>query len=182
LSGDIINKKGDRNQPPFGIDGSLSERLEDRSASNIDEAEGAIAGLEAAADAGDEHAFLVAVKSVEWSERTAAEFLCATRLALKAGAHSVARQISALGLERHPTNPQIQKFAYALAPPRTIGRALPPDPTVEANQKWLREHAGEYTGKWVAVKDGQLLGAAASLRHLVDQLDNIDGVLLTAAR
>jgi hypothetical protein len=151
-------------------------------ASDIGEKEDAMASIEAAADAGDENAFLVAAKSVEWSERTATEFLCATRLAPKAGAHLAARQISALGLERHPTNPQIQKFAYALAAPRTIGRALPPDPTVEANQKWLTEHAGEYTGKWVAVKNGRFLGAAASLRHLADQLDNIDGVLLTVAR
>jgi hypothetical protein len=182
LSGDIVDKKGDDDRSQYQTDRGLPKRLEQTPATDIRETEEAMAGLEAAAAAGDEAAFLAAVKSVEWAERTTAEFLCATRLALKAGAHLAARQISALGLERYPTNPEVQKFAHALAPPRVIGGSLPRDPDIEANQRWLRAHAGEYTGKWVAIKNGQLLGAADSLKHLVDQLGNINGVLITAAR
>ena len=31
---------------------------------------------------------------------------------------------------------------------------------------WLREHAAEYRGQWVVVREGKLLGAAVSLAAL----------------
>jgi hypothetical protein len=31
---------------------------------------------------------------------------------------------------------------------------------------WFREHASQYRGQWVAVREGKLLGAAESLEDL----------------
>jgi hypothetical protein len=101
---------------------------------------------------------------------------------LEAGAYLAARRIAALGTDRYPGDLELEKYARALAPPRVISGALPPDGSVAANQQWLRAHTGEYSGKWVAVKNGQLLGAADSLQQLVEQVGNVDGVLLAAAR
>jgi hypothetical protein len=37
------------------------------------------------------------------------------------------------------------------------------------SRAWLREHAAEYRGQWVAVREGTLLGAAESLAALKSQ-------------
>jgi hypothetical protein len=36
--------------------------------------------------------------------------------------------------------------------------------------QWIRDHAQDYRGQWVAVNNGQLLAAAASLRELLDRV------------
>jgi hypothetical protein len=36
--------------------------------------------------------------------------------------------------------------------------------------QWLQNHAVEYSGSWVAVEEGQMVGTAASRRELVDKL------------
>src|SRR5690242_11563671 len=41
---------------------------------------------------------------------------------------------------------------------------------LNASQQWLHEHAAEYPGQWVAVRDGQLVGVAPTLRHLHTQI------------
>jgi hypothetical protein len=37
--------------------------------------------------------------------------------------------------------------------------------------QWIRDHAQDYRGQWVALENGQLLGAAASLRELLDRVN-----------
>jgi hypothetical protein len=46
---------------------------------------------------------------------------------------------------------------------RDVDRAL--------DYQWIRDHAQDYRGQWVALDDGQLLGAAASLRELLDRVN-----------
>jgi len=36
--------------------------------------------------------------------------------------------------------------------------------------QWIRDHAQDYRGRWVALDNGKLLGAATSLRDLLDRL------------
>jgi hypothetical protein len=45
---------------------------------------------------------------------------------------------------------------------RDIDRAL--------DYQWIRDHAQDYRGQWVALDNGELLGAAASLRELLDRI------------
>jgi hypothetical protein len=181
LSQNNLDKRA-RGSGEHQVGGGLVGEPDSAHASNPPDANGTLSGLRAAADTGDEQSFLAALGTVEWAEMIAVDFLLATRLALKAGAYLAARMISARGLERYPEDSELQKFARALAPPRVISAAVPPDPAVAANQEWLRAHGAEHSGKWVAVKNGELLGSADSLKQLVEQVGDTNGVLLTAAR
>jgi hypothetical protein len=49
-----------------------------------------------------------------------------------------------------------------------------------ANRKWLKEHRLQYQGKWVALQAGHLLAEAPSANELIQKLDSIQHVLLTA--
>ena len=57
-----------------------------------------------------------------------------------------------------------------LAPPRATSRPASGAPDRELDFHWLRDHAGEYAGQWVALRGGHLLGAAATLVELQKRL------------
>lgn len=145
------------------------------------EQERAMARLEDAAKKKDEHAFLEALKGIEWQNRPPADFVRAARLALKTGAYAVAHQISVEGTKHYPDDPEIRKYARVLAPPETrIGKPIS-DSKHWANREWLKDHGSEYSGQWVAVRDGKLLGAAGSLKELARRVGDTKDVLLTKA-
>ncbi len=140
-----------------------------------------MARLEDAASAGNERDFLEALKEVEWRNRTPGDFTRAIQLAFKVGAHLAAGQLSVEGAKYHPDDPEIQKYARVLAPPKVVSRRLPPNVSRKANRDWLMAHSGEYKGQWVAVRNGELLGEAKSLKELVEKIGNTEDVLLTRA-
>lgn len=145
------------------------------------EQEQALARLEDAANAKDEHAFLEALKEVEWRNRPPTDFTRAAKWALKAGAYKAAYQISAEGAEHHPDDPEVQKYARVLAPPKAVAGKKSPESGHKANREWLKEHGSEYSGQWVAVRDGELLGASKSLKELAERMGDTRDVLLTKA-
>lgn len=138
-----------------------------------------LAALRAAAAAGDERAFLLAEAQISWQRRPAADFLQAIQFALSAGAHRSARKLAAQSAIRYPKHTELQKYARVLAPPRVTVSPLPPDPGLKANRDWLMDHGDEYRGQWVALRSGQLLAVAASLKELTEEIDESDGMLLT---
>jgi hypothetical protein len=140
-----------------------------------------MARLENAAKAGDERAFLLALKEIEYEELSVADFIRIIRGALKAGAYKAAYEVSARGATLYPADSELQKHARVLAPPKLISSSLPPDPDVEANHNWMKRHGKEFRGQWVAVRKGQLLGASATLDDLVGQLDDRRDTLITIA-
>lgn len=117
------------------------------------------------ADAGDAQAFINAYHAIDWSFCTLAEFARALHWALTAGAHLTARTLATTGAAQHPDDAELQKAARVLAPPKLL-RRLPADPTIRANQDWLRTHRLEYRGQWVALRNGQLVGNSDSLETL----------------
>jgi hypothetical protein len=67
------------------------------------------------------------------------------------------------------SDPMIVRLRKMLAVPvtktsqkRDIDRTL--------DYQWIRDHAQDYRGQWVALDNGQLLGAATSLRELLDRV------------
>jgi hypothetical protein len=48
------------------------------------------------------------------------------------------------------------------------------------NRQWLKDHRLQYRGKWVALKKGHLLAEAPSANELIQKLDSIQHVLVTA--
>jgi hypothetical protein len=137
-----------------------------------------MARLEAATHAGDETAFLDARRAIDWSKRSAKDFCQAVRWALEAGAYRAATLLATEGTERFPRHAELAKMARILAPPKVIRSDLPPDPSIAADMDWLRAHYDEYRGQWIALRNGQLLGTANSLRELADKIGDIRGVLL----
>ena len=131
--------------------------------------------LEAAAKAGNEAVFLATLKEVDWRERPASEYIRIIDLALEAGAHLAARNLSAQGADAHPDNAELQKYARVLAPPRVVANRAPRNVNVAANVEWLNANNDAYKDKCVAVKDGTLLGASYSHKELITQIGETKG-------
>lgn len=145
-----------------------------------------LARMEEAAEAGDEYAFLLAYKELEDLDLSPANYVRAMRLALKAGAHLTAREISVQAVRCYPSDSELQKYARILAPPKLISQSLPICPDIEANHNWMKQQGRNYLGQWVAVRNGCLLGVSASFDDLINQLRAIQitdtkDVLLTVA-
>ncbi|MEZ4714400.1 MAG: hypothetical protein R3A44_44880 [Caldilineaceae bacterium] len=124
--------------------------------------------LAQAAEIGDTHAFVTVYRLIDWSTRKPAEFERAIQWALAAGAHLAARTLAATGAAKYPAHAELQKAARILAPPKVLRRNLAPDPTLRANHNWLRTHRLEYSGQWVALRNGQLLASGDSLQELTN--------------
>lgn len=76
-------------------------------------------------------------------------------------ARTVAQELAA----RWPDSPRVQHWARVLAPP-TASRAPGPDPRTgpfERERAWLKEHAREYPGCWLAVYGDRLIVADPDL-------------------
>ena len=143
------------------------------------EADDKMTRLEAAAQAGDEPAFLAVQKTIDWEQRPPQDYIRAIQWALSIGAYLIARQLSSQGAERHPQHTELQKYARILAPPKVTRSDLPPDPTLRTNRDWLKTHRDAFKGQWVALHNGQSLGSAASLKSLTAQLGDTTDILLT---
>jgi len=52
----------------------------------------------------------------------------------------------------------------------------PPMPLAE---KWIREHGEAYAGRWVALRDEELVASAKSFKELASQLTSFDDVLVS---
>ena len=141
--------------------------------------EGIEARLESAAEAGDEGAFLNILNELDWQNRPVEDFLQIISLALKSGAYLAARRISEKGIQCFPNNLEMQKYARILAPPQVKATNLPPDPGIKANRNWLKMYSNAYRSQWVALRNGELLGADQSLDQLVVKIGNTQGVLLS---
>lgn len=136
-------------------------------------ADKAMTALQTAAEAKDEHAFGIALQAIDWTKRAPSDFLHAVDLALMAGSYLAARRLANQGATQYPHQPELQKLAQLLAPPQvTVGKGGP-KVGIEANRVWLHTNWDQYRGQWVALRQGNLLGAADSLDALVAQVGNI---------
>ncbi|HEY6328842.1 MAG TPA: hypothetical protein VI756_05860 [Blastocatellia bacterium] len=136
-------------------------------------------GLCAAARKGSAADFVSAMTSVDWRSLAPGDFITAARLALEAGAYAAAREISAEGAKRHPYDAEINKYAYILGPPKIVSMRNNPDPSVGANRAWIKAHRSEYSGNWVGLRSGVLLGYDESLQNLVNRLGKSEDILFT---
>ena len=137
--------------------------------------------LEAASRARDEQDFVSVADRIAWDKRPAEDILNAVQLSLFAGAHLKARQLAMLGADYYPDHVELQKYARILAPPKVLSSSLPADPGGGADIRWLKTHAGEYRGQWVALKAGELLVSANTMDELVRIIGNPKGtgILIT---
>jgi hypothetical protein len=132
-----------------------------------------------AAEQGSEDLFVRAATQIEWRRRSAQEFIRGVRLALAAGAHLFARQLSARGSMLYPDEPELRKMARVLAPPRVVRSDLPSEPSLAADRAWLRANHARYRGQWIALCQGNLVASADTFSDLRSRVDSTDGLLLT---
>jgi hypothetical protein len=136
----------------------------------------ALTRLEEAANRGSETDFLVNLDNVKWRGRTAAEFVRAIKLAFKAGAFRAALYIASEGVKHHPEDADLRKYVCVLNPNQPPATEQTAEAKPQANREWLKAHAHEYKGKWIAIRNGELLGAAHSLETLVEEVSREYGI------
>jgi hypothetical protein len=91
------------------------------------------------------------------------------QLALAAGAHLEARRLAMQAADRFPQNAALRQYARVLAPPVNVAR-IAVQPGSALNMNWLRAHKETYLGKWVALREGELIDSAASLAELAARI------------
>ena len=123
----------------------------------------------------DVAAFAAAYREIDWDGREADEFVQAAKLALRAGAHLIARECALAGVKRFPEHPELQKMARILDPPKARVIKSEPNRSWQYDKAWLQTHWQEYLGQWVALRNGKLVAAAASFDDLVAQTGDLKG-------
>jgi hypothetical protein len=152
----------------FAVDGTTTEH-------------GITALLETAVQADDVHTLARLVEHIDWSRQSPADFVSAVHLALAVGAHLPARHLAMQGHRLYPEHQELEKMAYVLAPPTVKPSSRPADPSGRRNFEWLEEHAAEFYGEWVALKNGELVAHAPTARALKERLPTVRGLFLARA-
>ena len=122
--------------------------------------------LEESARVGDRRTFAVLARAIDWSTRRPDELTATIDLALSLEMATLAIDLAQLGGRLFPDHERVQRAARVLAPPVVRVVRLPRARGLSASMAWFREHASQYRGQWVAVREGKLLGAAESLEDL----------------
>ena len=135
--------------------------------------------LEALLNGGDHTGFLNLLSETDWEKRPVGDIERGIQLALAAGDHGSARAIAERGSRFYPTDTTLLRYAEVLAPPRVKRLPRPPTPGLEANRDWLMANGDRYRGVWVALRSGQLIGSATSLKALADQIGDVPDAFLT---
>lgn len=120
-----------------------------------------------------------ATKSLDLSDAKAQEFIQAINQALAAGAHTQARQIAAQAVERYPNDPELARMAQILARPMAMRRKHKARDSARSNQLWLQQNYATYQDRWVALRDGELLGVADSVQALKASITDFTNVMVT---
>jgi hypothetical protein len=132
-----------------------------------------MAQIEAAANRKDSQDFAQLVEKMEWESQPAEHLIQVIDLAMSLGYLPLARQLAEKGWERFPTNEVLAQTARALAPPVVRG-FRPAAPGLTDTVQWMKKHAAEYKGQWIAVRSGELLATASSLPELVKAVGGLE--------
>lgn len=139
--------------------------------------------MEPMASEPDPRAFVSLVETVDWSTRRPEELTAAIDLALREERPTLATRLAQLGRELFPHHERIERAARVLAPGSAHSTHLPPAEGLRASRRWLREHADEYRGHWVVIRQGALVGAGPSLEEMETLVDlEEDGASLLVTR
>lgn len=127
--------------------------------------------LAEATHAGDARTFARIVRGVDWSTRTPDELYEAITMSLQMMLAWLSIHMAQEGSRLFPDHEGLQRAAYVLAPPRaTVEDNDIPLKGVRESNKWMSEHAHEYSGQWIAVNQGKLLGTAPTLPALDEMI------------
>jgi hypothetical protein len=126
--------------------------------------------LEQAAAQTDRQAVALLATTIDWSTHGATDLTRAIDLALALDMVSLARELAHQGSRIFPEDKRLQQAMAVLAPPVVRGTRPAQPLHLTAAQRWFKEHASHYTGQWVAVRGGTLLGSASTLQELHERI------------
>jgi hypothetical protein len=112
-------------------------------------------------------AWLIADQDAGSPQRLADEI----RALVAAGDVARAREILATLDDQLRAHPAVAKWARALRPPEVRVGGHESSRSVDESAPWLRAHAAEHFGQWVALRGGALVGAHAELAELQRDLE-----------
>jgi hypothetical protein len=115
------------------------------------------------------------VKSIDWTNKSADDYLEVVKIAITSGNHIIAYNFAVKGAEQFPNNAKLKNFSRILAPPKILPISAPAQPGLLLNRDWLIENQEEYQGYWVALKEGELLGKDNTLKGLIKLIGNPKG-------
>lgn len=99
---------------------------------------------------------------------------------LSTGDIQTARRLMDQAHKDWPEDEGLKRLARMVEPPRVVAvRSNSSGTDHEANRRWIRDHASQHRGSWVAVHDGHLLGVAPSVSELRALVGDTKGVLVT---
>ncbi len=75
--------------------------------------------------------------------------------------------------------PNIQLIFNFLTKPKVISKRLPPRTDILANHEWIKEHRQQYQGRWVALRNGELLAEGESSDEVRQKVVRSKDTLLT---
>ncbi len=135
--------------------------------------------LQKKAERGDKQAFVQLIEGTEWAEKRPEEILQTIDLALSLEMASLAIKLAQQGHRLFPNHPRFQQTAEVLSPPRVRSTTDKPATGVKESMSWFGTHAQAYRGRWVAVREGQLVGTAASFKELVALIGRVENTFIS---
>lgn len=126
----------------------------------------ALLTLQAAFQARDQRQFKAEAQAVDWALHSPEALLRTIEMAVTLGLITVAVALAEQGTALFPEHQPLDAAARVLAPP--TAQIVPGEPAkgLDASRAWLQQYAENYHGQWIAVSQGQLLGAAPTLQQL----------------
>lgn len=124
--------------------------------------------------------FAQTVQSIDWSLQSPELFLQAIDLALALEMTTIATQLAKNGFRQFPNHVRLQSARAVLSSARAYTVPATNDEGISHSMREVNIQAEKYRGQWVALKDGEVLAAAATLKTLHEQFEVDDrSVLIT---
>lgn len=124
--------------------------------------------IEEAAAKEDRAAISRSAKFADWKSHGPDDLIRVIQACLSLDMVLLGRELAYEGRHLFPNDKRIEQWANVLAPARVVGTrpASGNAAGLEASHRWFQNNSGKYKGQWIAVRHGELLGAAPTLEKL----------------
>jgi hypothetical protein len=129
-----------------------------------------ILALEKAAENADIQEFGRLARAITWSSYRPTDLTKVIDLSLSLDMISLAKELIQKGSELFPQDKRLQHALAVLASPPVVRKRSGKARNLEISKNWIKKHASEYKGQWIAVYNGVLLGAAPTVKELYKQI------------
>ncbi|MGH7599036.1 MAG: DUF5678 domain-containing protein [bacterium] len=128
--------------------------------------------IEEAAAGEDRSTLSRLVENVNWRSRHPDDLIRVIQACIFVDMVLLARELAGEGRRLFPNDKRMAQWASVLAPPKIIGTRPASGNAIglEASHQWFQNNSFKYKGQWIAVRNGELLGVAPTLKELYNQI------------